>query len=169
MSLFITVGSLGFDDLIHQTTSSDFLNSLPEAGIKKVVYQFGSSEHIFASNLQSYNGKVLDLHGYKYKASTTEDMEQADIIISHAGAGTVLQALRLKNKKLIMVVNQALMDNHQYELAQAMHSSKYAIFSDMSELTDTLKSINHIQLTPFPAAKPEIFASVVDEQMGFAL
>ncbi|KAK4517730.1 uncharacterized protein ATC70_001072 [Mucor velutinosus] len=169
MSLFVTVGSTGFDDLIHQTTGSDFLNALSEAGIRKVVYQFGSSEQVFAKNLQSYNGKILDLDGYKYKASIAEDMEQADVIISHAGAGTILQALRMKNKKLIIVVNMSLMDNHQYQLAQAMHSSNYAICSGMSELTDTLRNINHSQLTPFPAAKPETFASIVDEQMGFAL
>ncbi|KAF1807294.1 glycosyltransferase family 1 protein [Mucor lusitanicus] len=169
MFLFVTVGSTGFDALIQQTTSSDFLNSLSEVGIKKVVYQFGASEQVFANSLQFYQGKVLDLDGYKYKASIAEDMEQADIIISHAGAGTILQALRMENKKLIVVVNESLMDNHQHQLAQAMHSSNYAICSDISELTNTLKNINHIQLTPFPAAKPETFASIVDEQMGFAL
>lgn len=87
MSLFVTVGSTGFDGLIHQTTSPDFLNSLSEVGIKKVVYQFGSSGHVFAKNIQSYNGEILDLDGYKYKPSIAEDMEQADIIISHAGTG----------------------------------------------------------------------------------
>jgi hypothetical protein len=32
---------------------------------------------------------------------------------------------------------------------------------------DTLKNIEKIKLIPFPAAKPEVFASIVDEQMGF--
>lgn len=45
------------------------------------------------------------------------------------GSGTILQTLRL-NKKLIVVVNKSLMDNHQYELAQAMHIKNYAICSD---------------------------------------
>jgi beta-1,4-N-acetylglucosaminyltransferase len=47
------------------------------------------------------------------------------------GAGTILQALRMRNKKLIIVVNMSLMDNHQYQLAQAMQSNNYAICSDI--------------------------------------
>jgi beta-1,4-N-acetylglucosaminyltransferase len=47
------------------------------------------------------------------------------------GSGTVLQALRLHNKKLIVVVNMSLMDNHQYQIAQAMQSRNYATCSDI--------------------------------------
>jgi beta-1,4-N-acetylglucosaminyltransferase len=46
------------------------------------------------------------------------------------GSGTMLQTLRL-SKKLIVVVNESLMDNHQYELAQAMHEKGYAILSEI--------------------------------------
>ena len=50
-------------------------------------------------------------------------MSLADVIISHAGAGSVMEALRLK-KKLIVVVNDLLMDNHQVELATALEDGK---------------------------------------------
>ncbi|KAI8641667.1 glycosyl transferase, partial [Parasitella parasitica] len=131
MSLFVTVGSTGFDELIRQTTLPEFLNSLPKVGIKKVLYQYGSSEQVITTNLQSYDGEILHIHSYKYKTSIIEDMEKADIIVSHAGAGTILQALRMHNKKLIVVVNKSLMDNHQYQLAQAMQTNNYAICSDL--------------------------------------
>ncbi|KAI9485434.1 MAG: hypothetical protein EXX96DRAFT_475630 [Benjaminiella poitrasii] len=132
MSVFITVGSTGFDDLINATTSNSFLNSLSFIDIKKVSFQYGSSEPIFIRNLQSYSEKpILAIDGYKYKSSITEDMEHADIIISHAGAGTILQALRLTNKKLVIVVNKSLMDNHQYELAKAIAEKGYAILSEI--------------------------------------
>lgn len=85
MSLFITVGSTGFDTLISQATSQEFLTSLVSLGITKVRVQYGSSENIFIKNIQSYDGPRIDITGYRYKASITEEMEEADIIISHAG------------------------------------------------------------------------------------
>lgn len=131
MSLFITVGSTGFDELIDKVTSEAFLTSLTLLGIHKVCVQYGSSEPIFIKNIQAYNGPRIDITGYKYKTSITEDIEQSDIILSHAGSGTILQVLRLDNKKLIMVVNMSLMDNHQYQLAQAMEARNYAICSNI--------------------------------------
>ncbi|KAI8880365.1 glycosyltransferase family 1 protein [Backusella circina FSU 941] len=167
MSLFITVGSTGFDQLIETTTATEFLSSLKALGITKVTYQYGSSESIFNKNMQAYNGPVIDMNGYKYKPNIEEDMKKADIIISHAGAGTILQALRLKNKKLIVVVNMTLMDNHQYELASAMEKRNYAICSEPSNLMNTLQNIKKATLTPFPDPNSELFAGVVNEQMGF--
>jgi beta-1,4-N-acetylglucosaminyltransferase len=85
MSLFITVGSTGFDQLVETTTTTEFLSSLKALGIRKVTYQYGSSESIFNKNMQAYNGPVIDMDGYKYKPNIEEDMKNADIIISHAG------------------------------------------------------------------------------------
>jgi UDP-N-acetylglucosamine transferase subunit ALG13 len=46
-------------------------------------------------------------------------MRGADLVISHAGAGSVLEALHA-HKSLLVVVNDSLMDNHQTELAHKM-------------------------------------------------
>ncbi|KAI9256154.1 glycosyltransferase family 1 protein [Helicostylum pulchrum] len=166
MSLFITVGSTGFDDLVSKVTCQSFISSLTLLGINKVRVQYGTSEPIFIKNIQAYNGPRIDITGYKYKNSITEDIEQADIVISHAGSGTVLQVLRL-DKKLIVVVNMSLMDNHQYQLAQAMESRNYVACSDINDLLDTIEKVKKTDLVPFPSAKPAIFATLVDDQMGF--
>ena len=52
-------------------------------------------------------------------------MKEADLIISHCGAGTILEGLRL-HKNMFIVVNNSLMHNHQIELYEAIVSRNYA-------------------------------------------
>lgn len=59
------------------------------------------------------------MEGYAFKPNLSEDMQAADLIISHCGAGTVLELLRLR-KRVVCVVNPNLLDNHQVELAEAL-------------------------------------------------
>lgn len=54
----------------------------------------------------------------------------SDVVISHAGSGTILEALRLPDEvkpKLVVVPNETLMDNHQAELAQALAEQSYLV------------------------------------------
>ena len=72
----------------------------------------------------------VQLRYFRFKPSLTDDMDRADIIICHAGAGTLLEALSLtspserkssSNQKIInAVINSKLMDNHQSELADEL-------------------------------------------------
>lgn len=48
---------------------------------------------------------------FKFKPSLTDDYKNADLIICHGGAGTILECLRLR-KKIIVINNDSLMDNH---------------------------------------------------------
>ena len=50
--------------------------------------------------------------------------ENADLIISHAGAGSCLEALE-NRRRLLVVINESLMDNHQIELACALKECNY--------------------------------------------
>jgi len=53
---------------------------------------------------------------------------QSQFIISHAGAGSIFQSLNA-SKPLLVVINEKLADNHQYELADELHASKYVTVS----------------------------------------
>ncbi|KAG2225566.1 hypothetical protein INT45_013677 [Circinella minor] len=135
-TVFITVGSTGFDSLVEACTTMSFLNGLEQLGYKQLVIQYGSSEPIYTRNMSNNNDnnedknnkRILKVKGYAYKPSITEDMENASLVISHAGAGSILQALRIP-KPLIVVNNIYLMDNHQQELSQAMQGKGYCICS----------------------------------------
>ena len=56
-----------------------------------------------------------------------------------AGAGSIMDALR-KHKPLIVVINEDLMDNHQTELAYAMHDGRHAKATLVADLQATLKA-----------------------------
>lgn len=76
----------------------------------------------------------------------------------------VLAALR---KALVVVVNSALMDNHQEELAEAMAQRNYLVATTPEQLAQTLVDFDDSKSarTPYPAATPEAFAAVVDEEI----
>ena len=74
---------------------------------------------------------------YKYKSQMHNDFEilafpfiseitkiicESDLVVSHAGTGSMLDVLRL-DKPLIVVVNKMLMDNHQTEVADEMQKA----------------------------------------------
>ncbi|KAL3923380.1 MAG: hypothetical protein SGILL_001689 [Bacillariaceae sp.] len=70
-------------------------------------------------NVSSSSSFSLNVEMYDFRSSLEDDMKRADFILSHAGAGTVMEALRM-NKSLVVVINTDLMNNHQTELADAM-------------------------------------------------
>ena len=92
-TVFVTVGSTGFDSLVEACTTISFLNALEQLGYKQLTIQYGSSEPIYTRNMSNNNienenknnDKILKVEGYAYKPSITEDMENASLIISHAG------------------------------------------------------------------------------------
>jgi beta-1,4-N-acetylglucosaminyltransferase len=48
-----------------------------------------------------------------------DDIINSDLIITHAGTGTILECLRHRNK-VIAIVNTKLMENHQMEIASRL-------------------------------------------------
>ncbi|KAF9982971.1 N-acetylglucosaminyldiphosphodolichol N-acetylglucosaminyltransferase catalytic subunit alg13, partial [Modicella reniformis] len=115
-TVFATVGSTRFDKLVNAISSPALLQLLHSLGYTQLIIQHGKSP-IATDDLTitTTTNTGIQVETYDYKPSLREDMERANLIISHAGSGSILEALRL-NKKLIVVVNEDLMDNHQLEL-----------------------------------------------------
>ncbi|KAK9766999.1 N-acetylglucosaminyldiphosphodolichol N-acetylglucosaminyltransferase catalytic subunit alg13 [Basidiobolus ranarum] len=161
---FVTVGSTGFDNLISKVVTSEFTQELEKLGYSSLIVQYGSSSQVFPKELP--NGK-LEISGYDYKSTIQLDLEKAHLVISHAGSGSIIDALRM-GKPLIVVVNETLMDNHQLELAKKLSSEGYLIYTTVSELSDCLRSRKYENLTPFPEAKTQIFGDFLDAAIGFS-
>ncbi|KAG3115128.1 hypothetical protein PI125_g5806 [Phytophthora idaei] len=95
------------------------------------------------------------------------DVAVADLIISHAGAGSIMDGLALK-KKLVVVVNTALMDNHQAELAEAMADQKNCLQTTVQGLQSVLEAGDWDDLQPYPEPDEQAFPDLVDAVMGVA-
>lgn len=88
----------------------------------------------------------------RYVPSLNAQINAADLVIGHAGAGTCMEVLAAR-KPMITVINPALMDNHQAELATRLAQDRHLIMCDGVEafrdgLTDSLTQLQ--QLRPLP-------------------
>lgn len=98
-------------------------------------------------------------------------MKKADLIISHSGSGSLFEALALK-KKVIAVINETLMDNHQLEIAQELHNRKHIVKTkpnlDLLELLNDPSFFNEIlpSLCEFPEPETSKFSQAVNHEMG---
>ncbi|KAG0366233.1 hypothetical protein BGZ54_005631 [Gamsiella multidivaricata] len=124
--VFATVGSTRFDKLIAVVSSPPLLKLLSSLHYTHLTIQHGQSPITISSPQVSSVSPDVQVDAYQYKSSLREDMAQASLVISHAGSGSILEALRLK-KKLIVVVNEDLMDNHQLELGSSLHEQGYLV------------------------------------------
>jgi len=61
------------------------------------------------TNYEDYYSKT-DIEIYDYTL-IDRFIEQSELVICHTGAGTILECLQ-KQKKVVSVVNDLLMDNH---------------------------------------------------------
>jgi len=142
--VFVSVGSTHFDSLVDAVLSDETLERLYEKGYRQIVIQAGESGRKLVQPDSSWANK-FEIDIWKYKPSLTEEFEQADLVISHAGvlmtfrpklrvrvliswtgSGTILEVLRIP-KSLITVPNPTLLHNHQEELAKVLHSRDYLV------------------------------------------
>ncbi|KAF9573699.1 hypothetical protein EC968_008215 [Mortierella alpina] len=163
-TVFVTVGSTRFDRLVALASAPSFRHLLHQLGYTQLMLQHGNSPIPQHSSTDPSSEEAL-LIPYSYKPSLQQDMEHADLIISHAGSGSILEALRLK-KKLIVVVNEDLMDNHQQELGSVLHQQKHLVCTSVSSLEEALKAREYDSLIPFPEPDPTRFANFLDSRLS---
>jgi beta-1,4-N-acetylglucosaminyltransferase len=148
---FVTVGSTTFDPLIEACLAEHSLHLLKAHGIKELCIQAGKSK--YAASLY----KVPDIGGLTieivdYLDDLSAELAAAHLVISHCGAGTVLDCLRLPSRPpLIVVANETLMDNHQIELRDALVKQNYCMAATPSTLHTALEQLAKGKQTPFKA------------------
>ncbi|XP_070818583.1 UDP-N-acetylglucosamine transferase subunit ALG13 isoform X1 [Chaetodon trifascialis] len=160
-TVFLTVGTTSFDELIESITSAEATQALKARGYERLVLQVGRGSLLPAADSCPH----ISLEAYRFKSSLAEDMKQADLVISHAGAGSCLEALGA-GKPLLVVVNDKLMDNHQLELAKQLHMDSHSLYCTCSTLIETLRTMDLSVLQPFLPGQPKHFANFLDKALG---
>lgn len=166
MSCLVTVGSTNFDALL-KALDAKFIEALLARHISRVSIQIGRTGHYEPTDfVKQCEEAKIQADFFQFRPDFSDYVKGFDLIISHAGAGSVLDALHSK-KKLLVIVNEQLMDNHQIELAEALAQQQYLYFARVSTFVDVLKAADFDQLKPFPDPDLSVFADLVDEEMGF--
>ncbi|XP_068181922.1 UDP-N-acetylglucosamine transferase subunit ALG13 [Antennarius striatus] len=161
-TVFVTVGTTSFDELVERITLSENLQTLKARGYERLVLQVGRGNVLPTADACPH----VKLEVFRFKDSIEEDFKQADLVISHAGSGSCLEALGA-GKPLLVVVNDKLMNNHQLELAMQLHTDSHLLYCTCSTLEETLNTMDLSGLKPFLPGQPKHFANFLDKALGF--
>ncbi|CAK5085910.1 unnamed protein product [Meloidogyne enterolobii] len=171
---FVTVGSTQFEKLIFTILNEDFLQNFLKIGIDKLIIQNGNGKIPECLNCfkkegeeEIWEGKIngIEIELFRYKDSICSEMEDATLIIGHAGAGTCLEVLELE-KPFIAIINNNLMNNHQLELAKQLEKEGYLICTIPENLEKILffeEENNLFELNKFPKFDKNIFCNFLKE------
>ncbi|RLV93115.1 UDP-N-acetylglucosamine transferase subunit ALG13 [Spathaspora sp. JA1] len=199
--LVTTGATVTFKSLILKVINVEFIEQLISLNVGKLYIQYGNevkqSKHIshdfFFKQIKErgitskfnltqrgewkepgdvciFESDKFEIITFPYSAHIDVFISKADVIISHAGTGSIIDALKLQ-KKLMIVVNDQLMDNHQLEIAQEFSKSKYCLayeIKDMDEkfIGDLKKLLNNeIQLEKFPDSDGAIIEAIVYKEL----
>lgn len=161
--VFITVGTTAFDELIQTILNEDVLKALSLRGYNELILQIGKTSMIPDCTPRC---GFSSISYFNLDAAIAKFVHSADLIISHAGAGSILDALDAK-KYLIVVTNQKLMNNHQLELAEQLYTDGHLYYCSCESLLNLIETMDLTKLKPFVNDKSKKIASYIDKIMGF--
>lgn len=139
---------------------ASFQFELVRLGYHVLVVQHGRSASV------SKKARNLEVQAFDYAASMQEQVQMADLVISHAGAGSIFEALRAQ-KKLVVVANDTLMDDHQQELAMELAERKLIVHGHPHALLQSLQEAHAHELLQYEPGTAESIAKEIDIAMGF--
>eukprot|EP00051_Salpingoeca_urceolata_P027162 m.480257 g.480257 ORF g.480257 m.480257 type:complete len:175 (+) comp21752_c0_seq1:70-594(+) len=160
--VFVTVGTTSFDQLIDLVNTRELQQVLRARGFVGIKVQLGRGKARPSSHLSGFW-----VEWYDFKPSLAQDMGDASLVISHAGAGTVLECLEIQTP-LLVVINETLMGNHQLELAEQMHKDGFLLYASCATLVSVVSTADVGSLSKYTAADPSTFANFLDSALGYS-
>lgn len=106
----------------------------------------------------------LEVFGFSHNISSY--IEESDLVISHAGTGSIIDVLQLK-KPLVVVVNDSLMHNHQLQVAQKLSDQNCLLMCEASQLNTNVliqlceKVFNHHQFTDLKKPDGKVVEGII--------
>lgn len=129
--ILVTTGSSGpFEDLIRVVDNAVFKKEINE----QVICQIGNGDYV-----------PKNCKHFKFKESIDSLIDEADLVITHGGTGTVTDLIRRK-KRFIAVANTQLADNHQVEFLSKIASICNITWTDnLNEIVSLIKSTEKLE------------------------
>ena len=159
--ILITVGTTKFENLIKAIDKEEFYEMLIKTGFTQLIIQKGYGEYI-PKNYKSFENK-MKIQISEIINNFENIIKASDLIISHGGAGIILESLKNK-RKVIVCVNDELMDNHQVELATSLEENGYLYYcKNLSNITEEAEKLisNAIQLKEYPEFNYDIIPNAI--------
>ena len=191
---FVTIGATAsFTGLIKTVLGPDFCKALEEQRYTHLLVQYGQDgKALYEQCLHQLNtvqqptqlqisGFDLDKSGlrtYMLQAKghppTNPVTAVEGLVISHAGSGTILDALRI-GIPIIVVPNASLLDNHQVELAEALAEQEYVVHGRLGDLAGALQEAEELRrrMRAWPPPNSGVhrqakgLKGVMDDEMGW--
>lgn len=129
---FVTTGATApFVDLIQAALSPPTLAALAASGFTTLLVQHGSGIGLSTYNsslaaLSTHPPASISVSGLEFSEKIGDLIDASDLVVSHAGSGSILDALR-RGKRLVVVCNEGLADNHQKELAEELEREGFLV------------------------------------------
>ena len=159
--ILITVGTTKFENLIKAIDDEKFYELLINNGFTKIIIQKGYGEYI-PQNFKKYENRIK-IQISEILNNFENIIKTSELIISHGGAGIILESLKNK-RKVIVCVNDELMDNHQIELASSLHENGYLYYcNNLSNILESIEKIlsNSVKLKEYPEFNYDIIPNAI--------
>ena len=172
VDLLVTVGTTEFDYLIRSLDTAKFASFVKQEGFTRVFFQIGRGQYephaLTALFKDDGKGNGIFFSWFRFVPNLSELVNGAHTVISHCGAGTILEVLD-SGARLVVAVNETLMGNHQMELADALFArGQCQVIYPATALADLAV---HPNPNPNPNRDrnvvPDLFPQLIDQAMGF--
>ncbi|KAG5472654.1 hypothetical protein LSCM4_01975 [Leishmania orientalis] len=162
----VTVGSTRFPSLVTAMVQPGICAALRQRfGIERLYVQHGTAEVVAPAEAifpsapsatagadashptQQWSCGGLLVEAFPYRPHLDAVIRGATLVITHAGAGTILEGLQAQ-RALVVVPNRQLMSDHQLELAEALAAGGFLFCVQVAELAERLPLLDVTTLRP---------------------
>ena len=163
--VFVTVGTTSFDALIEALDTPQVVDALRRKGYGSLTMQIGRGAYVPRRLIPTGTTALLaggfHVEYFTFRPTLDACMRDASLVVSHAGAGSVFEALGA-GKPLLVVVNNKLMDNHQAELAEELANRGHVMWCEPARVLEVLNAFDASTLVPYEQGECRV-AEAFDE------
>jgi len=133
----------------------------PVIAIEKAILNWDINEEIIVqAGHTAYKSDVLTIRSFIDPKELNELYEQAEIIVTHAGVGSILKGFEM-NKKIIAIPRlykfKEHVDDHQLDILEEFEKCNYLIpWHEDDQFKDLLSKVRNFEPSPFVSNKKDL-------------